>query len=466
MANHLFFELFESFNKKELRQFKKFIRSPFVSHREDLSSMFTFLANNKNAGKAFPTKEILYQKAFPTQSFDDIKYRLAISSLRALMGKYLLWSSSGDDEWKTQVKMVEIFRNRNLPKNFNKTIRKVEHLQQKQRINNPDYFQYVLDTQIEQSKFYTQQKRTDELSLQEISDTLDIVYLTQKLRHACAQLSHQAVFRKNYTYGLLPYIKDEIEIEKFLKIPAVAIYYYCYRFMTEKYSFDYFQKFKQLLFEHENLFQKNEIKDLYLFAINFGIRKLNEGDDSFPKEVWTFFDKGLKAGFLLENNQLSRFTFNNIVASGIKIKAFEKVAQFIIDYETKLEISHRKSTISLNHARLEFSKKNYKKTLILLQTADFKDLINNFIAKTMLLKIYCELKEFDLLEAHLDSFSVFIRRKDVSTFHRTNYLNIIKVTKKLIRLNPFIKTEKENLKKEISKIEVLTERNWLLKQLQ
>lgn len=212
-------------------------------------------------------------------------------------------------------------------------------------------------------------------------------------------------------------------------------------------------------------FPKDETKDLYLLAINFCIRKLNEGDDSFSNEVWDFFDKGLKAGFLLENNQLSRFTFNNIVASGIKIKAFKEVEEFITNYEDKLEVSHRKSTISLNYARLEFSKKNYTQTMTFLQTADFKDLVNNLIAKTMLLKIYYELKEFDLLEAHLDSFSVFIRRRDVSAFHQINYLNIIKVTKKLIRLNPFIKKEKQLLKEEISATEVLTERSWLLEQL-
>ena len=466
MKNHLFFELFNTFSKKELRQFKKFVRSPFVTHRTDMELMFNFITDTKNEGKPHPSKEIIFKKTFPDESFDDLKYRNTMSDLRELMEEYLLWAYLKEDKWKAQLKLAAIFRQRNLPKHFSRTMKKATQSQKKQATKNLDYFQNILDSQAEQLQFKTQSKRTDELNLQEISDTHDILYLSQKLRHACTQLSHQAVFSKEYNYGLLPYLIEIIEKEGLLNIPAVAIYYYAYRFMTEAYSLIYFQKFKNSLFEHGSLFPENEVKDLYLSAINFCIRKVNEGEDTFSTEVWELFEKGLKTEVLLENNRLSRFTFNNIVAAGIKITAFDRVKEFISTYREKLEPEYQESTVNFNFARLEFSKKNYKEALFLLQTADFKDLVNNLIAKTMLLKIYYELKEFDLLEAHLDSFSVFIRRRDASKFHKTNYLNIIKTVRKLIRINPFVPTEKEALRKQIEETEILTERVWLVAQLE
>ena len=54
MKNHLFFELFDTFSKKELRQFKKFVRSPFVTHRTDMEIMFNFYSRHQERRKSPP----------------------------------------------------------------------------------------------------------------------------------------------------------------------------------------------------------------------------------------------------------------------------------------------------------------------------------------------------------------------------------------------------------------------------
>ena len=81
------------------------------------------------------------------------------------------------------------------------------------------------------------------------------------------------------------------------------------------------------------------------------------------------------------------------------------------------------------------------------------------------MKIYFESDEFDLLEAHLDSFRSFIRRREVSDFHKQNFQNIIYFTRKLIALPVYDKVEQEKLKMAISEADVLTERAWLLEKL-
>jgi len=60
------------------------------------------------------------------------------------------------------------------------------------------------------------------------------------------------------------------------------------------------------------------------------------------------------------------------------------------------------------------------------------------------------LNSFDeALDAHLNSFETFIRRKNVDNPHRANYLNIIKLSRKIIQLNPHDKSAKAILIKEI-----------------
>ena len=84
----------------------------------------------------------------------------------------------------------------------------------------------------------------------------------------------------------------------------------------------------------------------------------------------------------------------------------------------------------------------------------------------MLLKIYFELKEFTLLESHLDTMKVFIRRKKVIGYHQTNYLNIVRFTKKILTTNLFDKSKKTKLREEIENEKILTEKEWLLEQLE
>jgi len=337
---------------------------------------------------------------------------------------------------------------------------------EKKQLRDTGYFNDKYDQLVEQYQFASAFKRTDELNLQEISDTLDITFITNKLKQTCLLFSHQAVYKKEYDFGLLQQIINHVEHKKLLDIPAVAIYYYYYQSLTQEGHLIYFRKFKELVFEHDSKFPPEEIRDLYILAINYTIRQLNQGNNTFAQECLDLYKGGLKKELLFDdNNKLSRFTYNNIVASALRVNDLEWAAEFIGLYKSNLVRRYRESTWVFNLARLEYERKNYDDALVYLQKADFGDLLNNLIAKTLLLKIYYELEEFSLLESHLDSMKTFIRRKTSIGYHQTNYSNILKYTKKLLSTNLFDRSKKENLRQEIQSEKILTEREWLLERL-
>ena len=135
---------------------------------------------------------------------------------------------------------------------------------------------------------------------------------------------------------------------------------------------------------------------------------------------------------------------------------------FILKNKNALERSYRNATASLGLARLEYARKNFGEALLHLQHSDFKDTINNLIAKTLQLKIYYESGEYEVLEAHLRNMKNYIRRQRSIGYHRDNYLNIIRFTQALVELNPFDKMERSTLRSTIENEERLTEREWLL----
>jgi hypothetical protein len=83
----------------------------------------------------------------------------------------------------------------------------------------------------------------------------------------------------------------------------------------------------------------------------------------------------------------------------------------------------------------------------------------------MLLKMYYEEEEFDVLESLLESMRNYVQRKKVIGYHKSNYRNIIRYTRRLLRVNPYDREAKQKLGHEISEAQPLTEREWLLRQL-
>ena len=147
------------------------------------------------------------------------------------------------------------------------------------------------------------------------------------------------------------------------------------------------------------------------------------------------------------------------------MRDLEWVERFVHQYRPFLKEEHREGLFSFNLARLEYQRRDLGKALQLLQRAEYKDLLLNLAAKTLQLKIFYELQEFDLLESHLQAIRTFIRRKKVMGYHRENYLNTVHFTQKLLETNLFDKNAKATLRREIEDTKALAEKEWLMKMI-
>ncbi len=465
MATNKLNKLINTLDKTEIRQIRKLLKSPFFTRREDLPRLFACLSANRWKNKALPSSEELFKNTFPGQAYDDTQLRGSKSDLLALVEEYLLIAHHRQSAIDNRLLLANIYRRRGLSKHFDSCMKKAHQLLEESKVRNIDHFSKLHEHQVLHMQFQTQTQRTGQLNLQEISDTIDQLYLMKKLQHTCTQLTHEAVYKTSYNYGLLPQLLQEIENGDYLQYPAIATYYYCFRFLTGGQTLEHFLQFRNQLQGNRFFFTEEEQKDLYLVAINFCIRQINRRNTPFYRQVWELYQEGLSANFLLEDNRLSSFTFNNIVAISIKLREYIWLEKFIETYQERLEDKYRVNIVNFSRARLEYAYGNYKKAMLLLQHSEYKDLINNLISKTLLLKIYFELDEFDLLESHLDSLHNFIRRREVSDYHRSNYLNIIRLVRKLVALEELDKSKREKLRQEIETTEILSEREWLLQQL-
>ncbi len=466
MKKSLVWDIIQCFSKKEIKTFRQFLASPYFNQRADLRHLFDYLIGVQIAGKAAPTREVLYGELFPNEVFDDQKLRLLVSYLLKLLETFLILEESKLNKFPNHKLLLTAYRKRNLNRHFQKSLNRTQKLFQHQQFRHSEFYYYNFLVESERYQFLSATGRTQEMNLQEVENNLDAAFLSMKLRQACFLRSHELVYNTHYQISLLEEILDLASQPAFIENPAISIYCHCFKALFQSEDERDFQAFKNKLYELTPHFPKAEIRDLYLLAINYCIRKLNEGKASFLQETLDLYQRGLENELLLENGQLSRFAFNNIAGIAIRLGRFDWIENFMKSYKSYLNPKYREITFSLNAAKLEYTRKNYSLALQYLQKADYKDLINNMVAKTLQLKIYYELGEFDLLDSLLNTMRIFIRRNKKMGYHHENWTNIVRYTKKLAELNQFDRASTEALKIAIEKEEILTEKEWLLRQLE
>ena len=177
------------------------------------------------------------------------------------------------------------------------------------------------------------------------------------------------------------------------------------------------------------------------------------------------YQSGLRTGLLLKGEQLSRFTYRNIVAMGILSGELPWVEEFMHQYKKALDPKFRESTFNFNLAKLEYTRQRYDLALTLITKDVHKDPLLNLSAKALAMKIYYEQDRYDTLDSHLQAMNAFLIRKKIIGYHRTNYSNLIRYTRKLSELNPFDRQAKADLRAAIVAEEPLLEKEWLLQQL-
>ncbi len=458
-------EALVTLSRSELRAFDKFVRSPFFNQKEALVRLFSYLRQCRETEQP-PEAHSAFAAAYPRLPYDDQKLRLANSDLLFLLEHYLMYEESFADFERNKVYLARAYRKRHLPKHNQTALREVRLSRESRRWRHAEYFEDLHRIELEAFQLASAAKRYEAFNLQEISDLLDKTYAAQKLRHVCFALSHQAVTRMPYHFGLLQHVLAHVEHQNWLDVPAIALYYHAYHFLANPSAEEHFTRFRTMLHGSAEQFPTDELRALYLLALNFSIKKSNDtGQADWYRTTLGLYQEALERDLLLENSMLSRFAYHNIVGVAVRLGEVDWAERFIHQYRPLLEENYREATFSLNMARVAYMRGAYGDALLYLQRADYKDFINGMNAKILQLKIYYESQGYDLLESHLDSIQHYVRRQRAVGYHRDNYLNIARCTRTLMRLPPGDTGAMDDLRCQIVAEQVLTEKEWLLEQL-
>lgn len=469
MQNSRLLELLRNLTPAELTAFGKYLRSPFFNHRDDVVRLFDYFFEKKEAKreKVFD-KKIVFESVFPGERFDDKKLSYAMSFLYQAAQNFLVYNElMGSGEAAFQIHLARSMRRRGLSRPFETALKKAEDALANQPHRNTDFHYLSHLLHLEKYESGLSERRTASRSFREMAGETDLYFIATKLRQGCTALMHKAVSETSYRLDLLGEVLAQVERQQLQSVPAIGIFYYAYRALTEEDSKPWFGRLREAMRQHFQQFPKAEMRDIYTLAVNYCIRQINTqreagGHEFYLRQVFEIYREGLENEVFTDGGVLSRFTYNNIANAGLGLKAFDWVEDFLKKYKDLLEPRHRESAYLFNLASLHFRRSDYGRVLELLTQTEFDDLLHQLDARRMLLRSYFELGELTALDSLLDSFQAFLRRRRDVGYLRQNYLNLIRFTRKLLQTPAGDWAAREKLRSEIVEAKALAEREWLL----
>lgn len=469
MKNSAIIAVLKTLDKKECREFHKWLSSPFFNQRQDVLDLFQYLmaANHLKEDK-FLEKERIYRKLCPKESYDDAKMRQTIHFLHRQLEQFLAFKEIENDEYAYSVAYLKSLRKRKIPSVFQKKFKALRRAGLGNKTLDSNGLKHSFALFDEYSSLLVGIDRTKDIHLQDSIDAFDTLFIAEKLKHACLAFSHQQVFKTAYESKFLSEVIQTVEKEpSLLEYPAIAIYYYGYLIQTQAQEGDdnYFA-LKSALRQHAQVFSETEQRDIYLMSLNYCIQRLNKGAREFSREALEIYQYTFENKIILENGILSRRTYLNAVLIALMLKEYTWAESAIEDYKEYVEEDYREVVSNYCKARLSFDLKKYDLAHKLLVHFDSTDILMTLNAKTMLLKIYYEQTELDALDSLLQSMKVYLKRKNVIGYHRDGVENIVKYTQKLVRINPYDRTKRKELREEIQNTtSPIMDRPWLLEQI-
>ena len=469
MHNNKLITILRHFQKKDFSQFNKYLASPYFNKSRQLSQFFQIIEKGLSSTKVKSLeKENVWKKLFPNASYNDVRFRKLSSDLLKLIEGYLAQQIYDDNKLQKAAYLIEAVGNKGIEKLYSTAIRIAENESEKYPFEDSDFYlkQYKIQKnyyEIIQHEF----KHSERQNLEEIDESLDNFYISEKLRYFCAMLSQQQRGSHQYNLKFEKEIIDLLESKNSELTPAEAIYYQIYLTYIEEDNVEHYFKLKVLLKDNGLKFQSIEGKTLYDSAINYCAKKLNQGRTEFLQEVFDLYEDFITKESIYIDGELDPFHFKNIVTVALRLGKYDWTENFIHQQKAKLPENSRENAVTFNLARLFYYQKKHTKVIELLREVEYEDIVYSLSSKSLLIGSFYENDEIEPLYSLLESFRAYLnRRKDIPERWKRNYMNLIKFTRKLTRIIPGDTKAVEKIKEEINNTKDITSLEWLKEKIE
>ncbi|MCY7329405.1 MAG: hypothetical protein LH618_12720 [Saprospiraceae bacterium] len=462
------FQVLQHLDAAETKRLLRYMHSPYFNQSKPLRQLCALLLRQIELGRSTFRRAGIWQKLFPGTPYDDVNFRKYCSDLLGLVEGFLAQEVFEQHPERKALATLEFVVERKLEPLYNSALRDARlRIEQPYRSLETYFLAYALERRCFAMLEYDV-KWDVRSNLETIAHNLDIFYWIEKLKLYGAALSQRKTSNEVYQLDFMDEILAYLRAHPPTDAPQLTIYYHAFLTIYEAENEIHYFNLRRSLEEYGAIMPKQEAIELYDSAMHYCTGKVNQGKRGFLQEYFDLFESALERGIFMVKGELTAWRFNNMVAAALGLGKLDWAEAFIGRYKSYLPADTRENTYTFNLTRVYRFQGKYEQVLELLKTIDYEDIGYNLISKMMLLITYYELDKMDELDTFTESFRVFLNRhKHIPQPRRLSYLNLIKYTRRLMRLVPGDKAALERLREEISREKASTvNHEWLLEKLE
>lgn len=402
-----------TFTSKEFKEFEKRANSTFYKSEKHLLFIKLIANNFPNFEESKIEKQKIFSQIYKNEEYVDIRIRELMSALNKELREYLVYLQVSTNTFQYQLDLLKQYNSRKLDSLYNSQLKLVHSILKKDKFKNKEYYRRsFLLASVENDHFSKKNVRALDGSIQTMMNNLDYFYFSTKLIETCEMLNRQMLLNQQYELNLFKEIEILINNNKdtYFTQPTIICYYEIYKLFLNDDNIHQLNTTIAVLKENANFFTNNELKTLFDFPQNYCIRNVNKGNDKYLEKLFELQIYIIDKEFNLINGFISQVSCRNIITIALKLKEFTWAEKFIEEFKEKVSPQMRESSYSFNKANYYFAIGKYEETLEILNSVNFSDHYYASSSKTLILKVYYLLNEFETLSYFITSFKLFLKR--------------------------------------------------------
>jgi len=470
--------LLRVFDKKQLKEFSYFLRSPFFNKNKAVIKLFDHIKSlYPDYAPDKLDKESVYKAALGKSEYHPVFMRVLMSKLRSLAEDYLIHTKLQTDKTGRRNYLIEKLSEMNELTEARKIVSNEMKILEKFKPIKADDYLKVYQLMYHKTNLFSQQFSITRMNrpgsrFDEDQKYLICYFLLKILEDYMYYLSLSNIINFKPKLSFLDGITFFLNKNKeYLEIPDIKIQYLNIMLMLEK-DIKYLTELKEALYSSFRELQKQDVYSTISNILNFCQNSfLLTNDEQFLHE------KHEINLFTLENNfitssadeiEIGFARYYNILVSFFEVGKFDDAEKFISGYGPRLPESEQDFWINFSYASLQCYRQDQDSALsYLTKIKRLKNSMEKLNFKGLELKIFYEAGMFLEAETALDAFIHLINEeKLLSAINKEIFRKYCYYYKKLLLLNYEKKsTDAESLLIDLANTPNVMQKNWLRKKI-
>ncbi len=436
--------ILRTFTKSELKEFEKFIVSPYYNKGRN------YLPLLSQINKFYPkfddetlTHEYVYGKLYPGRKFNKQIIWNMTSSLQQMAEEFLVSTSLNKNNFIKNSLLAEEFLKRKLASYQLKKLDEMEKALEKLGVNDK-FFRYKNELETGRMDYHFLED-TQHLLSKHIAKKGEyaIMNMLREISAVINDLNANAImFNAKFDVNIPKKFVSSLDMVSVIEYARENNYEYTdvmemlYCSIMTVIDFDdpkYFFRLKELFEIKIDIFTDNQKLSWITTLSNYCSLKANKGETRYREYLFEINELELKVGFSNNSTYPSKILFIQILRNALSINKTDWVYNYIEEYAPKLKPSYQKPMKALGLAYLYQKLKDYPKVLENLKDVKFIDSRDKFYVKSIYIRTYFELREFEQLFYQIDSAKHFINGSNsLSEYTKTNFLRFLNYLTNLV----------------------------------